>query len=83
MDDFNRVKIIFTTQQLVDFIDTSLKNYYAMFNNVEEFEDYIKHSDAEMYIVNVDNQNHVKPSFTPVPDVNGKIRHPFSDLTNE
>ena len=41
MDDFNRAKRLFTIDDLQTFTNTSLNNYYGMFDDVDqEFEDY-------------------------------------------
>lgn len=32
-DDFDDVKLVFTTKELVDIMDRSIANYYGMFNN--------------------------------------------------
>lgn len=41
MDDFNRIKLIFTTLELEEFVEKSLQEYYKMFENADnEFENY-------------------------------------------
>lgn len=55
MDDFNRVKLIFNTKELVDFVDTSLANYYQLFANKSHFENYKNTTNATAYIIDVNN----------------------------
>ena len=40
MDDFNRQKRLFKVDEVKEFMSTSLNNYYDMFNNPDEFENY-------------------------------------------
>lgn len=40
MDDFNREKRFFTVNEVKEFANTSLNNYYGMKESADEFEDY-------------------------------------------
>ena len=40
MDDFNRQKRLFKVDEVKAFMNTSLDNYYDMFDNSDEFENY-------------------------------------------
>lgn len=55
MDDFNRVRLIFTTQDLKKFVNTSLTNYFDLFDNTDEFENYNgDNSIAEFFEIRMD-----------------------------
>ena len=64
MDDFNRERRFFTIGETLDFMNTSINNYYGMFDSSDEFEDYSsgevddgKVAPASMFVISIDSQN--------------------------
>lgn len=53
MDDFERERRFFTTQDLKDFVNISLTNYYDMFNDENEFLNYKQNNDKNVQMFTI------------------------------
>lgn len=57
MDDFNREKRFFTVDDVKDFINVSLTNYYDMRDESDdEFEDYEITNNAKLFVLSMDSE---------------------------
>lgn len=70
MDDFNRERRFFTIGETLEFMNTSLDNYYNMFNSSDEFEDYssgdYENGDvipASMFVIAINGQDQKDKSY--------------------
>ena len=69
MDDFNREKRFFTIDEVKDFAQLSLNNYYMMNDSVanpeasNQFENYLLRKNASLFVLALDPGNQTNSTY--------------------